>query len=191
MTATLTIRRLSAPEIAHHAPELAALLVDAVSDGASLGFMQTLTLERAAYYWHDLAKEPAGRLVLVAEDATGIAGTVTLTPLPGEHQPHRAEVGKMIVLRRARGRGLGNALMIAAEQEAQALGRTLLTLLTRDGSAAERLYLRLGWSKAGVIPEDSLRPDGEPCAAAIYFKRCARRAAPQGVFSIDGQSARE
>lgn len=169
-----SIRVLSAGEIAAVASSLAALLVDAVEDGASIGFMNGLTIERAAGYWRALADSPAGRVVLVAEDAAGVAGTVTVVPMRNEFQPHRAEIAKLVVHRRARGRGVGANLLIAAEDQARAMGRWLLTLFTRDGGEAERLYLRAGWRKAGVIPEDSLRPDGNLCDGAIFHKRLAR-----------------
>jgi ribosomal protein S18 acetylase RimI-like enzyme len=118
-----------------------------------------------------VAAAPAGRVVLIGEDALGIAGLVMIVPMPGETQPHRAEIAKMVVHRRTRGRGLATALMAAAESEARAMGKSLLSLFTRDGSDAEHLYRRLGWLKVGVIPDDSVRPDGRPCDGALYYKR--------------------
>jgi GNAT superfamily N-acetyltransferase len=147
------------------------LLVDAVDDGASLGYMAGLTVDRAALYWRDAAARRDGRSVLVAVDDDGIAGVVTVAPLPGEFQPHRAEIAKLVVHRRARGRGLGEALMRAAEDEARAMGRPVLTLMTRHGSDGDRLYRRLGWTLVGIIPEDSLAPDGSFADAAILRKR--------------------
>ncbi|MBI5278664.1 MAG: GNAT family N-acetyltransferase [Burkholderiales bacterium] len=87
--------------------------------------------------------------------------------------PHRAEIVKLVVHRRARGRGLAEALMQAAEREARAMGRPHLTLFTRRGCEAERPYEKLGWSLAGVIPHDSAMPGGTPCDGALYFKQLA------------------
>ena len=39
--------------------------------------------------------------------------------------------------------------MARLEQEARSAGRTLLTLDTRAGDAAERLYRAMGWHEAG------------------------------------------
>jgi GNAT superfamily N-acetyltransferase len=75
----------------------------------------------------------------------------------------------MLVHRRARRQGVGAALLIAAEQQARAAGRTLLVLDTASGDA-ERLYARHGWQRCGVIPDYALFPDGRPCATTIFFK---------------------
>jgi GNAT superfamily N-acetyltransferase len=92
-----------------------------------------------------------------------------------ENQPHRAEISKLLVHRRARRRGLGAALMQAAEAAALAAGRSLLVLDTATPEA-ERLYERQGWQLCGRIPGYALMPDGAPCGTTIYFK--AIRPAP-------------
>jgi GNAT superfamily N-acetyltransferase len=168
------IRRLAPRDVAEAAPALAAIFVDAVADGASIGFMADLTAERAAGYWRGLAAAMGERVVLAGSDAEGIAGVVIVAPLATGFQPHRAEILKLVVHRRARGRGLGAALLRAAEDAARALDRTVLTLWTRHGGGAEPLYSGLGWTLAGIIPDDSLRPDGTLCDAAIYYKRIGR-----------------
>jgi len=87
-----------------------------------------------------------------------------------ENQPHRADIAKMLVHRRARRQGIGALLMRAAEDAARAAGKTLLVLDTVTGSAAERLYQRLGWTRVGEIPGYALWPDGRPCATTYYYK---------------------
>lgn len=173
MSDEMTIRLLPASEIAAHADALAALLLDAVSGGASIGFMGDLNPRQAADYWRQLAATPDGRTVLIAEDVQGLAGMVVLVPNPNAFQPHRADIAKMVVHSRARGRGLAKALMGAAEQQALAQGRTVLTLMTRHGSDSEHLYRKLGWQLVGVIPDDSLQPDGALCDGALYVKKLA------------------
>jgi GNAT superfamily N-acetyltransferase len=173
MPATHSIRRLDPAGIAAHASALGALFVDAVEDGASIGYVRGLTVARAADYWQGVAAAPNGRAVLASEDDAGIAGVVIVAPIVNDFQPHRVEISKMVVHRRARGRGLGAALMNAAEAEVRAMGRNVATLMTRDGCEAERLYRKLGWTKIGIIPDDSIRPDGVLCDAAIFFKRIA------------------
>ncbi len=96
------------------------LLLDCVESGASVGFMLPLERARARSFWETVAREvEAGRRVLlVARDDAGICGTVQLILDLPDNQPHRADVAKMQVHRRARRRGLGAALMRAAEAAA-------------------------------------------------------------------------
>src|SRR5205085_7554915 len=138
------IRRLSSPTAAQIA-QLADLLIDCVEGGASVSFMSPLTRERATAFWQRVANDAAagGRALFVAEDGQGIVGTVQLVLDLPENQPHRADVSKMLVHRRARRQGLGAALMRAAEAHARVLGRSLLVLDTASADA-ERLYARLG-----------------------------------------------
>jgi ribosomal protein S18 acetylase RimI-like enzyme len=168
---------------------LAGLLVDAVESGAAVSFLAPLSAAEAEAWWRgvvatlerdgdadrstDLCRAKGrwhGPMVLVARDGGGeIVGTVTLQPAWAPNQPHRAEVCKLIVHRRARGGGLGERLMLAAEDAARAAGFTLLTLDARAGGAAERLYRRMGWTAAGTIPRYALDPDGRGMHDAVYF----------------------
>jgi len=110
------------------------------------------------------------RALLVAEDALGIVGTVQLVLDQPENQPHRADVAKMLVRRRARRRGLGAALMRAAEDLARECGKSLLVLDTVTDGDAERLYARLGWQRCGVIPGYALLPKGGLCATTYFYR---------------------
>ena len=166
----MALRRLDAigeTEIA----ALAGLLVDCVEGGASVSFMAPLPIERAAAFWRRMAADAAlgKRVLLVAEDERGICGTVQVVLDLPENQPHRADVSKMLVHRRARRRGLGEALMRAAEAAAREHGRTVLVLDTASDEA-RRLYARLGWVRVGDIPAYALLPDGTPCATTYYFR---------------------
>jgi hypothetical protein len=89
--------------------QLADVLIDCVEGGASVSFMLPFTRERASAFWHRVAEGAARgeRALLVAEDAQGIVGTVQLVLEQPENQPHRAEVAKMLVHRRARRQGMG------------------------------------------------------------------------------------
>jgi GNAT superfamily N-acetyltransferase len=153
--------------------QLADVLTDCVAGGASVSFMHPLDTAKAEGFWRALSAEIAAgdRVLLVAEDATGIVGTVQLVLDQPDNQPHRADVAKMLVHRRGRGRGLGFALMRAAESEARAAGKTLLVLDTVTGSDAERLYQRLGWSFSGTIPEYALLPFGGLCSTSFYYRK--------------------
>jgi GNAT superfamily N-acetyltransferase len=168
------IRSLTPAEIDVAASALADLLMDCIAGGASIGFMDGVTRDEAEGFWRGVAASAAadGRAVLVAEDGEGLVGTVQMIPAGMPNQPHRFDIAKMQVHRRARRRGLGEALMRAAEAAALAQGRTLGVLDTADTTAA-RLYERCGWVKAGVIPAYALLPNGEPCATTYYYRRLA------------------
>lgn len=172
--AAVAVRALSAEEARERCPALADVLVDCVEGGASVGFMAPLDRARAEVFWRDVAEGVARgeRALLVAEDrARGeVVGTVQLVLGLPENQPHRADLSKMLVGRRARRRGVGAALMRAAEDAARAAGRTLLVLDTASAEA-ERLYGRMGWTRVGVIPGYALLPDGRPCDTTYFYKR--------------------
>ena len=110
-----TLRRLHAMSDADIAA-LSTVLIDCVDGGSSVSFMQPLTRDRADAFWRTVAADVAvgARALIVAEDDAGICGTVHLVLDMPENQPHRAELVKMLVHRRARRRGLGAALMTAA-----------------------------------------------------------------------------
>ena len=150
---------------------LADVLIDCVEGGASVSFMHPLSRERAMAFWRRVAQGVAAgeRALLVAGDEHGLCGTVQLVLEQPENQPHRAELSKMLVHRRARRHGLGAALMRAAEATARECGKTLLVLDTASADA-ERLYERLGWLRVGVIPDYALLPQGGLCGTAVYYR---------------------
>ncbi len=151
---------------------LCDVLIDCVEGGASVSFMWPMTRTKAEAYWHSTAASVARgeRVVLAAEDETGtIVGTVQVIWAYPENQPHRGDVSKMLVHRRARQRGVGAALLIAAERAALQAGKTLLVLDTASDSA-ERLYTRQGWQRVGVIPDYALNPDGTFCDTTFFYK---------------------
>jgi GNAT superfamily N-acetyltransferase len=161
------------------APEIEALsdvLIDCVEGGASVSFMQPLTRERASSFWRRVADGVANgsRALIVIDDEQGICGTVQLVLEQPENQPHRADLSKLLVSRRARKCGCGAALMKAAEDTALACGKTLLVLDTASGDA-ERLYDRMGWVRVGVIPDYALWPEGGLCDTTYFYKRLGTR----------------
>ncbi|WP_441517191.1 GNAT family N-acetyltransferase [Bradyrhizobium sp. 2TAF24] len=170
--APAAIRRLTALN-AHDIAGLAEVLIDCVDGGASVSFMHPLSPEKATAFWHGLTADVAEgrRLLLAASDADGIVGTVQLVAAQPDNQPHRADVAKMLVHRRARRRGVGAALMRAAEDAARAAGKTLLVLDTVTDSDAARLYTRLGWVLSGSIPDYALWPRGGLCSTSFYYRK--------------------
>lgn len=167
------IRRLDTPDDAQ-ITALANVLCDCVAGGASVSFMQPLPMERAERFWREVADAAARgeRTLLVAEDRQGtIVGTVHLVLAQPDNQPHRADVSKMLVHRRARRQGLAARLMRAAEHEALREGKSLLVLDTATGGDAERLYAAMGWQRCGTIPGYALWPEGGLCDTTIFFKQ--------------------
>lgn len=168
----IQIEQLDGPEAHRAMPELCEVLRDCVEGGASVSFLSPLSMQRAEAFWQKVASDVArgDRALFIARDGSGIQGTVQLILAMTENQPHRAEVAKLLVHRRARRRGIAEALMLAAEREAASVGKTLLTLDTATPGAA-RLYQRLGWQAAGTIPDYALNPDRTFCATTFYWKR--------------------
>jgi ribosomal protein S18 acetylase RimI-like enzyme len=134
--------------------------------------MRPLTRERADAFWRRVGDGVASgqRALLVATDAEGVCGTVQIAFAGPENQPHRADLEKMLVHRRARRRGLGEALMREAERMAVSCGKTLLVLDAVTGGDASRLYERLGWVRVGDIPGYAFTPDGRPCGTTYYYR---------------------
>ena len=172
MTNDVTVRLLGADEARERIGQLADVLLDCVEGGASVSFMLPMAREKALRFWQNVAEGIARgeRTLIVAEDDDGIVGTVQLITDMPENQPHRADVAKLLVHRRARGAGIGRRLMEAVEEAAREQGRRVLVLDTASDTA-ERLYERLGWQRAGVVPDYALLPDGGLCATTFFYKR--------------------
>jgi len=167
-----TIRRL-ATLTSREFGGLCEVLIDCVDAGASVSFMHPMTLTKAADFWREVAAsvKRGERALVVAEDEHGaVIGTAQAVWATPENQPHRADVAKMLVHRRARRLGVGAAVLKAAEDAARDAGRTLLVLDTASNDA-ERLYERGGWQRVGTIPDFALMPDGARCATVVYYKR--------------------
>jgi GNAT superfamily N-acetyltransferase len=149
MTEDVTVRRVGANEAAACVEALADVLIDCVEGGASVSFNE--------------------RVLLIAEDREGqIVGTVQLIMSMPDNQPHRGDITKMLVHRKARRRGIAQRLMAAIDEAAREEGRTVLVLDTVTGGDAERLYERAGWQRVGVIPKYALMSDREPCGTTFF-----------------------
>src|SRR5580658_6413195 len=168
----IEIRRLSATEASALLGELAEVLADCVDGGASVSFMPPFGKPEAEEFFRKIIQgvEAGDRILLAAFLDAKLAGTVQIVTAMPPNQPHRAEIAKLLVLRSARGQGLAAALMRRAEECAKEAGKRLLVLDTCAGSAAEKLYLSLGWVRAGVIPKYALFPDGSWCDTVIFWK---------------------
>lgn len=153
---------------------LAAVLHAAVHGGAGVSFVLPFPLAEARRFWRDRvlpSVRDGSKRVLVARIGGGIVATVQLDfPWP-PNQPHRADVGKLLVHPEVRRRGIARALMLAIEDVARAAGRSLLTLDCVTGGPAETLYRSLGYVEIGVVPGFALASlTGEPEAATFMYK---------------------
>lgn len=158
--------------------ELASVLKDCVDGGASVGFMLSLERDAALAFWSSVASavDRGERALLVVEDALGICATAQLILKLPQNQPHRADLAKVLVHRRARRQGLGAALVRAAEATARDCGKDLLVLDTVTGGEAQRVYERLGWMRVGDIPRYARMPTGEYCSTTYYYRDLGDRA---------------
>lgn len=170
---TTTIVELDAAQAEAHLDELVDVLLDCVAGGASVGFMADMTPARARAFWENVVRqvgEGARHLFAALDEAGHVCGTVSLVIDMPDNQPHRADVSKMLVHRRARRQGIAERLLRALEVKARELGKTTLVLDTVTGSEASRVYERLGWQRAGDIPNYALMPDGPFCSTTYYFR---------------------
>ena len=179
MSTTIRIRRV----LNMNAPDLQGLvqvLCDCVEGGASVSFMLPFSADDARSFWLQVGEGlPSGaRALLVADDEQGVCGTVQLVLAQPDNQPHRADLAKMLVHRRARERGVGAALLAAAETLAGQLGKSLLVLDTAS-AAAERLYQRGGWVRVGCIPDYALLPAGGFCDTVVYYRQLPAARQPE------------
>jgi ribosomal protein S18 acetylase RimI-like enzyme len=168
------IRVVGADEAANLAEALAEVLVDCVNGGASVSFMAPLQMSQALRFWIKVADGivQGDRILLVAESHDGrIAGTVQIVIGQPENQPHRADVSKLLVHSDFRRQGVAGKLMAEVDVVAAGAARTLLVLDTETGGDAERLYLRAGWTRAGVIPDYALKPHGGLTATTYFYKQ--------------------
>ena len=173
MSAPVVIQRLDAQAAASQVDALADVLIDCVAGGASVGFMWPLPRDKALAFWRKVIDGVARgeRVLLVACDAAGgIVGTVQLLLAMPDNQPHRADVAKMLVHRRARRQGVARQLLAALDAQARVEGRSVLVLDTVTGGAAEQLYQTAGWQRVGEVPRYALMPDGAYCSTTFFHK---------------------
>lgn len=171
-----TIASLPSPASAEDLAQLAALLTACVHGGASIGFLAPLAPSEAGAYWEKVIADHAqgGRLVLVAREpgTRRIVGSGQLAFEARANGRHRAEVQKLLVLPSHRHRGLATQLMAELEAVAHARALRLLFLDTSEGvGGATAFYTKLGYTRAGGIPDYAMDPDGTLKPNAIFYKR--------------------
>ena len=173
--AATAIRELDAAEAEARLSELADLLVDAVAHGASVNFLAGFGRDDGRIFWNkQLAEIAAGeKRLFVGEREGRLIATVMLIYAPQPNAPHRAEIGKMLVLSSERRQGLGRRLLAMAEAEALKARRILLMLDTESGSAGDRLYRSCGWLEYGRVPDHAYKTDSRLAETTMFYKRLA------------------
>ena len=168
----IEIRALDPDAFRAAIPGLARIVVDAVESGSGVNFLDGATTDETGAWWaaRTDAVEAGVVTVFAAFDGGQIVGSTLIERSTNANSPHRAEIGKVIVLRSHRRRGIGAALMRAAEERAREDGRWLLILDTVAGSDAEAMYRALGWTAFGVVPNHALLPDGRPWPTTYFWK---------------------
>jgi acetyltransferase len=170
---TIRVDELDSAAVEAHLDALAQLLLDAHASGMALGLAAPLSAEgaRAAYVAAAARLAPGERVLLAAFDGEELVGAVQLDRAEASNGRHRAEVSRLVVRADRRGAGIGRALLETVVEAARSLDLRLLWLSTHEGTDADRIYERLGWTRAGVIPDYAELPTGELAANAFYFLR--------------------
>jgi ribosomal protein S18 acetylase RimI-like enzyme len=169
---TVVIDELGADDLDPGLEDLADILQAAVNAGASVGFVQPCSMDQSRDFWRNNvfpSAKAGGRVFLVARTADRIVGTVQLITEMLPSQVHRCDISKLLVHPDFRKRGIAKLLMVALEQRAKDLGKRLLTLDTKTGDPAEKIYTSMGYQTAGSIPGYCRAPEGDRDDATTYM----------------------
>lgn len=171
----MRIAELGARDVEANIAQLAELLLGAHAAGMALGLQPGLTHDGAVAAWRGVASvlEPGERTQWAAFDGDRVLGAVHLARATPANGRHRAEIQRLVVAADARGGGVGRSLLATAVDHARTLGLRLLWLSTHAGSDADRVYSRLGWTRAGEIPDYAVLPNGDLAANAFFFLKLA------------------
>ena len=154
--------------------ELVDLTFNIVQGGASIGFMDDLTVEQARIFWSKVlnkVKQQKTVLIVAKNSVTNqITGTVQLQIDLPSNQAHRADVAKMLVHSDFRRMGIAQKLLQQIEKIAIDLKKTLMVLDTVTDSPAYLMYQKCGWTIVGDIPNYALLPNGLPCSTTYFYK---------------------
>ena len=176
----LEVRPLNAAEEnRQYIGALAAVLLDCVAGGASVGFMASLSKHEAESFFEKAfeSAERGDRIILAAFIDSKLIGIVQIVTATPPNQPHRAGIHRQtpLVHRSARGHGVCHApdgTCRASRPPFADKARSSSWTLSPE-ETPEKLYLRMGWTKTGIIPNYARFPDGRPCDTTILWKDIA------------------
>ena len=151
---------------------LAALHLEAIRSGMALGELDGVDPSELEQRYREqiAALDERDRLVFVAELGDATVGMAQLVFSRAANADHRAEVQRVAVAARARGAGVGRALMEAVEEAARRRQITVLHLTTHADTEACAFYEALGYEQLGVMPNYTRRPDGTLWPGAFYYR---------------------
>ena len=133
-------------------------------DGFSVG-------DARAFYESVLPELERGtRVLLAAYDDGDLVGTVQFVHAWPPNSQHRAEVAKLLVHRRARGKGVARALMERLEEEARGTGRRCSSSTRSANAPPTGSTSASGWTRLGAVPDYARDPDGSFCDATFFYK---------------------
>ena len=152
---------------------LVQLLAEVIADGGSMGFFADVTTTELNKFWaSEFSKVRSGVNVLVCamdtEDICVAAGILTFETKANAR--HRAVVRKLMTHPQHRHRGIASQILARLEAVASERGVRLLSLRTKEGSAASVLYSRMGWTLMGSVPNYAAGPDRSLHSVAFYYK---------------------
>ena len=129
------------------------------------------------------AAEAGDGAVLVAADDAGVAGVITIRPSTHFTGERDGYIGELVVAHRAGRRGIGRALVAAADGWAREHGLRHLTLHTGAfNTGARAFYADLGFTEEEVRLTRAVSDSAaRPLTVSVRPNRAARRA-----FSEDG-----
>jgi len=138
----MTIDSLTTSTASRYVEQLIDLMRDAVDGGASIGFLPPLTDTMALSYWQGVIREPGtgNRVLPVGIEDEHVVGSVQLQMATQPNAEHRAEVQKLFVHSKHRGKGFGRELLTGIEAGAAKAGKFLTVLHRKNGGPAQGPY---------------------------------------------------
>ena len=173
----MIISRMTSPLTESDLNQLTALMQEAVSLGASIGYTDAIEqVDSMHRYWQCQSDAIAQDEVLFycARIEQTLVGVIGLEPCVKPNGTHRGEIFKLLVGQAWRRQGIAKQLMYTAVDSAIQMGLKLLVLDTRTEDFTVAFYQALGWIVAGEIPYYAQSTSGEYQATTLMFRDLSR-----------------
>ncbi|MBT0724461.1 GNAT family N-acetyltransferase [Rosenbergiella sp. S61] len=173
----MIISRMTSPIASEDLRQLTALMQEAVSLGASIGYTDaTQQVDAMHHYWQQQSHAITEGNVqfFCARVNDQIVGVIGLERCGKYNGTHRGEIFKLMVSQAWRRQGIAKKLMQTAIDSAIQLGLKLLVLDTRSEDFTVKLYRSLGWIVVGEIPHYAQSTSGEYQATTVMFLHLSR-----------------
>jgi GNAT superfamily N-acetyltransferase len=151
-------------------PEVWVIVEQVVRAGDTFPYPTDLSADDASAIWLDSG--PGGRATVSVDEAGQVLGTAKMgrnRPGPGSH----VATASYMVSAEARGRGVGRALVVDLLAWARESGYAAMQFnaVVEDNLGAVALYVDLGFTIIGTVPEAHEHPDGRRVGAHIMHVR--------------------